>query len=358
MDNVFNKNRRPDIMGVQIRDIVPREELAIDALAKKTVAIDAMNWLFQFLAIIRGRDGTPLMDSLGRVTSHLSGVFYRTTKLIEAGIKPVYVFDGEPHPLKAATVAGRREARIEAAEKWKAALEAGEEAEARKYAQASSRVTSDILDDSKKLLDAMGVPWVQAPGEGEAQAAHMCASGHAYAVGSQDFDSLLFGAPLLARNLSVTGKRKIPGREAYVDVKPEIISLEKTLSSLKMTREQLVAIGVLVGTDFNPGIHGVGQKRALEFIKKHGTIERVLAENKKLDWGYAAATPSEIEDIFLKPNVTDEYALKWGSPDEETLVNLLCGEHDFSEERVRKAAREMIGTKRETEAQKELNKWF
>lgn len=344
-------------MGVQIRDIVPREEIAIDALADRTVAIDAMNWLFQFLAIIRGRDGTPLMDSLGRITSHLSGVFYRTAKLLEAGIRPVYVFDGEPHPLKAATIADRREARSKAAEKWKAALEAGEEAEARKYAQASSRVTNDILDDSKKLLDAMGVPWVHAPGEGEAQAAYMCAKGNAYAVGSQDFDSLLFGAPLLVRHLSITGKRKIPGREAYVDVNPEIISLEKTLSGLGITREQLVAVGALVGTDFNPGVNGVGQKRALEFIRKHGTIERVLEENKKLDWGYAAATPKEIEDIFLAPNVTNDYELKWGLPDEEALVKLLCGEHDFLEERVRKAARGIVVAKRGV-AQKELKKWF
>lgn len=345
-------------MGVQIRDIVPREEIGIDSLAGKVVAIDAMNWLFQFLAIIRGRDGTPLMDSLGRITSHMSGIFYRSAKLLEAGIMPVYVFDGEPHPLKKATVAERREARAKAAEKWKEALGAGDEAEARKYAQASSRVTGDMLEDSKKLLEAMGVPWVQAPGEGEAQAAHMCASGHAYAVGSQDFDSLLFGAPLLVRNLSITGRRKIPGREAYVDVNPEIMSLEKTLASLAVTREQLVAIGVLVGTDFNPGVKGVGQKRALEFVKKHGTIGRVLEENKKLDWGYAAATPNEIEDIFLKPNVTDEYAPpRWGLPDEETLVKFLCGEHDFSEERVRKAAREIIEAKREGE-QKDLKKWF
>ncbi len=345
-------------MGVQIRDIVPREEIGIDSLAGRVIAIDAMNWLFQFLAIIRGRDGTPLMDSMGRVTSHMSGIFYRTAKLLEAGIRPVYVFDGEPHPLKKATVAQRREARAEAAEKWKAALEAGREAEARKYAQASSRVTSDMLEESKKLLEAMGVPWVQAPGEGEAQAARMCAKGNAYAVGSQDFDSLLFGAPLLVRNLSITGKRKIPHKEAYVDVKPEIISLEKTLSGLGVTREQLVAIGVLVGTDFNPGVMGVGQKRALEFVKKHGTIERVLDENKKLDWGYAAATPSEIGDIFLKPDVTDEYAPpKWDLPDEETLVKLLCGEHDFSEERVRKAVREIFETKNDGK-QKELRKWF
>lgn len=344
-------------MGVQIRDIVPREEIGIGALTDRVIAIDAMNWLFQFLAIIRGRDGTPLMDSMGRVTSHISGIFYRTAKLLEAGVRPVYVFDGEPHPLKKATIAERREVRAEAEEKWKKALEAGEEADARKYAQASSRITGEMLDGSKKLLGAMGVPWVLAPGEGEAQAAHMCASGHAYAVGSQDFDSLLFGAPLLVRNLSITGKRKIPGREAYVDVKPEIISLEKTLLSLGISREQLVALGVLVGTDFNPGVRGVGQKRALEFIRKHGTIEGVLAENEKLEWGYAAATPKEIEDIFIAPNVTDEYALKWGSPDAEALVKLLCGEHDFSEERVRKAALEILDAKTKGE-QKDLKKWF
>lgn len=343
-------------MGVQIRDIVLREETSIGALRDRIIAIDAMNWLFQFLAITRGRDGTPLMDSLGRVTSHLSGIFYRTSKLLEAGIKPAYVFDGEPHPLKEATITERREARAEASEKWKAALEAGREAEARKYAQAAGRVTGEMLDGSKKLLDAMGVPWVQAPGEGEAQAARICARGAAYAVGSQDFDSLLFGAPLLVRNLSITGRRKIPGREAYVDVNPEIISLAKTLSRLGITREQLVTIGALVGTDFNPGVKGVGQKRALEFVKEFGTAERIL-EEKRLEWGCEAATPEEIGKIFLEPNVTDDYELEWKAPDEGALVKLLCGEHDFSEERVRKAAREITEARANGE-QKNLKRWF
>lgn len=341
-------------MGVQLGDIVPKQKIELEQLSGKIVAIDAMNSLYQFLAIIRQRDGQPLRDSRGRVTSHLSGLFYRTTNLVELGIRSVYVFDGEPPKLKRRTVRERIELRAEAAKEWEAALEAGDVEGARKFAQRAGRLTDEMIAGSKKLLDGMGVPWVQAPSEGEAQAAHLVQRGDAWAAGSQDFDSLLFGAPLLVRNLAITGRRKLPGKDAYVEVSPELMQLETALKELGITREQLVDIGILVGTDYNEGIKGIGPKKALDLVKKHGSMENILrtelAEKFEVD-------PLEVREIFLKPNVIDKYKVRWGEPDQEKIKKFLCGEHDFSDARVQGAIDRLLKGKGERE-QIKLEQWF
>jgi len=341
-------------MGVQLGDIVLKTKIELGQLSGRIVAIDAMNSLYQFLAIIRQRDGQPLKDSKGRVTSHLSGIFYRTTNLVELGIRPIYVFDGKPPKLKRRTVKERIELKKEAAKEWEAALEAGDVGEARKYAQRAGRLTDEMISGSKKLLDGMGVPWVQAPCEGEAQAANLVQRGDAWAAGSQDFDSLLFGAPLLVRNLAITGRRKLPGKDVYVEVSPELMELRTTLKELGVTREQLVDIGILIGTDYNEGIKGIGPKKALELVKKHGSMESILrtelADKFEVD-------PLEVREIFLKPMVTGKYKVKWGEPDEAKIKEFLCGEHDFSESRVQGAIDRLLKGKGERE-QIKLEQWF
>ena len=330
-------------MGVDLGDLFPKHPLSLENLRGRTVAVDAHNVLYQFLSIIRQPDGTPLRDSQGRVTSHLSGLIYRTTNLVEAGIKPVFVFDGRPPPLKAATLEARAAVRREAEERWKAAAEAGEEEEAFRWAQASSRITRDMVAESKGLLEAMGVPSVQAPSEGEAQAAHMARKGDAWAAVSQDFDSLLFGAPRLVRNLAVTGRRKLPRRNVYVNVEPEEVALDEGLSGLGITREQLIALGILVGTDFHPGIKGVGPKKALKLVKEHGTLEGALAA-----LGQTVENGRLIEEFFRSPDVTDDYDAKPRAPRPDEILKILCDEHDFSRERVEKAVerlREAAGAK-------------
>jgi flap endonuclease-1 len=320
-------------MGVMLKDIVPKEDIVLEALSGKKIAIDALNSLYQFLAIIRQRDGTPRMDSKGRITSHLSGVLYRTCKLLQAGIKPIYVFDGEPPILKREVLEERKEIRKTAKEKWEKAKEVGDFIEARKYAQASMRITDAMLQDTKLLLDALGVPWVQAPCEGESQAAYMAKKGEVYAAGSQDYDALLFGTPVLIRNLTLSGKRKLPRKNVYVEIPIESISLEKTLANLGINRKQLVAIGLLVGTDFCPGIKGIGPKKALKLVKESKSFKNVFSE---VEWN-AEAPPEVIADIFLKPDVTDKYKLEWKKPNLTQLIKFMCDEHDFSEERVKKA---------------------
>jgi flap endonuclease-1 len=341
-------------MGVQLGDIVPRERISLEQLRGKAVAIDAMNFLYQFLAIIRQRDGELLKDSKGRITSHLSGLFYRTANFVEAGVKPVYVFDGEPPVLKLKTVEHRKELRKEAEREWKRALEEGRIEDARKYAQRAGRVDAAMVDQAKKLLDCMGIPWVQAPGEGEAQAARLVGGGDAWAVASQDFDSLLFGAPTLVRNLAITGRRKLPGKDAYVEVMPEVIELEETLRSLELNREQLIGIGILVGTDYNDGIKGIGPKKALELLKKHGSFEKVVKGElgKKFE-----VDPLAVYEIFLNPEVTDDYELKWGGPDPEGIKGFLCDEHDFSESRVQTGIEKLMKGKAQ-QGQTSLDRWF
>lgn len=333
-------------MGVALRDIIADYKTPVtwDALPG-IAAIDANNTLYQFLTIIRQPDGTPLMDRRGRVTSHLSGILFRISSFMEKGIKPVFVFDGKPTELKQATIDERRKLRDTAGEKWKEAVERGDDEEAYKQARSSTRVDATIIEPSKELLRLMGIPVVQAPGEGEAQASYMVAKGDAKYVVSQDYDTLLFGAPLLVRNLTVSGKRKIRGRQ--ITVSPERIVLADTLAGLRLTREQLIEIAILIGTDFNPGIDGVGAKTGLKIVR-NGEFARKLKEK------LPEFDPAPVMATFLHPNVTDEYSVAAGHPDAEGVRRMLCDGYDFSQERVDKAL-EGFSVKA---GQKTLESWF
>jgi len=320
-------------MGVDLGDLFKKEQCTFNDFKDRVVVIDAFNVLHQFLSIIRSRDGTPLKDSHGMITSHLSGLLYRTANLIEARIRPVYVFDGKPHPLKAKVIEQRKQRRLKAEKEWKDALAKGDLETAKKKAQQTSRVTDEIIEQSKELLDALGIPYVQAPSEGESQASYMAKKGDAYAVGSQDFDCLLFGSPILIRNLTSSGRRKLPNKKAYVKVTPEMIRLKPGLNSLNILQKQLVDMAILIGTDFNEGIKGYGPKKSLNLIKKAGNVENALA----LIGGSEIPTLDEIKEIrniFLHPKVTDEYHLSWSKPDNEAVLKILCDTHQFSRERI------------------------
>ena len=320
-------------MGVDIGDLFRWEKISFDDLSDKVISIDAHNVLYQFLASIRQRDGTPLKNSKGEITSHLSGLFHRTANMIEAKIRPVYVFDGKPHPLKAKTLEERRKRKELAQKEWEEALEAGDLEKAKTKAQQTSRLTDEMINQSKQLLEALGIPYIQAPGEGEAQASIMVKKGDAYAVGSQDYDCLLFGSPILVRNLTSQGKRKLPGKEAYTEVYPKQIRLNPNLKTLGISHEQLVDMALLIGTDFNDGIKGIGPKKSLGLIKKSGNIEKVIKTLVKED-AISSEEIEEIRRIFLKPDVTDNYEIIWNNPDKEKTYKILCDTHHFSRERV------------------------
>ena len=338
-------------MGINLADIVISEPRTLEDFSGKILAIDAFNTLYQFLAIIRQPDGTPLMDHQGRVTSHLSGIIYRVSNFVAAGIKPAFVFDGEPPRLKARTIVARGEIKRRAEREWREAVEIGDLATARTKAMQTSRLTEEMVDQSKRLLDLLGFPWVQAPAEGEAQASAMARTGVAYAAASQDFDSLLFGSPRLVKNLAITGRRKLPRKDVYVDVQPEEISLEATLANLSITREQLVDMGLLIGTDFNEGVKGIGPKKALALIKKHGSLEPALEE-----LGVEIESKDEVREIFLKPNVLPNVELRFRNPDADGVRRMLCDEHDFSPDRIN-AALGKFGSARSEQKQRSLDSW-
>jgi flap endonuclease-1 len=344
------------VLGVNLRGIVPITRVKLEDLSGKTIAIDAYNALYQFLAIIRQPDGTPLKDNTGKVTSHLSGLLYRTSNLVEIGIKPIYVFDGIPPTLKEVEIKRRAKVKEQATVAYEKAVAKGDMAKARLYAQATSRLKDYMEDDSKKLLDLMGLPWVDAPSEGEAQAAHMTRRGDTDYCASQDYDSLLFGAPKLLRNVTVSGRRKLPSKNVYIDVIPEVIELKSVLKECEITYEQLIDVGILIGTDFNPdGIKGLGPKTALKLIKEHGTLENALPHIKNAEFPHP---PDKIREIFLHPKVRDDYTLEWKEPNIDGIVDFLVREKDFSEARVRKALEKMQEGTKELKAKTTLEKWF
>jgi len=343
-------------LGVNLRDLVPKTIVRLEDLGGKSIAIDAYNALYQFLAIIRQPDGTPLKDATGRVTSHLSGLLYRTSNLVEMGIKPIYVFDGAPPALKEVEIKRRMRVREEALVRYEQALKEGKVEEARMYAQASSRLKDYMADDSKKLLNLMGIPWIQAPSEGEAQAAYLAKCGDADYCASQDYDSLLFGAPRLVRNVTISGRRKLPSKNVFVEVIPEVVELESVLRECEITHEQLIDVGILIGTDFNPdGIKGLGPKTALKLVKEHGSLEKALPHLKDAKF---PAEPQRIREIFLHPKVTNNYKIEWKEPDVEGVVNFICRERDFSEDRVRKAIEKMQKGITKQKGKTTLEQWF
>jgi len=312
-------------MGVNLRDIISAKEIKLNDLSGKTIGIDACNWTYQFLSTIRLRTGELLTDSKGRVTSHLIGMFNRTVNLLAAGIKPCYVWDGKPPELKRKT--------IEAREKVKQAAQksfdrAETEEEKRRFAQQLSRLTPDMINDANKMLELMGVPHFKAPGEGEAQISHIVNKKEFWACASQDWDSLLFGSNLLIRNLSISGKKRVPRTKIFKTVNPEIIDLHENLHRLGLSREQLVILGVLVGTDYSAGVKGLGPKKSLALVQKEKTLENIKKAAKFED------DFEEVINLFLKPKVTDDYSIEWKEIEKEKLLKLLVDEHNFSQERV------------------------
>ncbi|MEM5804533.1 MAG: flap endonuclease-1 [Candidatus Aenigmatarchaeota archaeon] len=341
-------------MGVQLGSLIKGETIELDRLHGKFIAIDAFNTLYQFLSIIRDKEtGQPLMDSKGRVTSHLSGLFYRTARLVEAGIKPIYVFDGQRPRFKEATVAERSAIKSEAERRWKEAMSEGRKEDAVKAAKMTARLTGEMIEQSKRLLDCMGIQCVQALGEGEAQCAFMCREKLVYATASQDWDSLLFGSPRLVRNLSISGKKRIPKTGAYVDVSPEMLELSKVLQGLGISREQLIALSLLVGTDYNPGVHGIGPKTALKIVLEEKKLDRIIA--KAVEKGpWEGPDPASVMDYFLNPP-SEKVEIRTPLMKPDKVISMLVDEFEFSRERIEKAVRKLAEKK---PAAGSLGKWL
>ena len=328
-------------MGVKINELVKevKRTITFENLFKKSIAIDTFNTIYQFLAIIRQKDRTPLKDYQGNVTSHLSGLFYRSINFLENNIKPIYVFDGVPSELKLDTIKERKKIKNEAKEKMIKAQDDEDFEEAKKFAQFTSTLDAGMIEESKKLIEFMGMPIIQANSEGEAQSAYLVEKGDAWACASQDYDTLLFGGERLLRNFAVSRSRKL--RDTTVTLDIEYVSLNKFLNNLGITREQLIEMGIMIGTDFFEGIKGIGQKTALELIRKYDTIENILKNQVKIGGREIILDlelVTQIKEIFLNPNVKKDYEMpKPKKIDFEKLEELLIEQHNFSRQRVENA---------------------
>ena len=318
-------------MGLDLKPLLVREKTNLETFTNKIVAIDAYNAIYQFLAIIRGPDGLNLTDSKGKVTSHLTGLLYRNINFLSLGIKPVYVFDGKSPSLKSVEIENRKQIKKDATIKYKKALSQGNMEDARKFAQQTTSMRDGMVDDSKHLLDLFGIPYIQAPSEGEATAASLTNTGQAFAAASQDYDSVLFGAKKLVRNFTNSGRRKLPSRNTYVEVIPEIIDYKKNLESLNLTREELVDVGILIGTDFNPnGFERIGPKTAIKLIKESGKLEdisQIQEQLEKIDY-------KTIRKIFLEPEIAKINKIEFNEVDYKGIAEYLSNERSFSRDRV------------------------
>ena len=299
------------------------------------------------------------MDNNKKITSHLSGIFYRNVALLSEGIKMIYVFDGEAPLLKIKTHNKRGKIREERMEKYEEAKQDEDLSLMKKYSSQIIRLNDEMISESKELLEAMGIAVVQAPSEGEAEASYLTKTNrNIYATISQDYDSLLFGTPRLIQNLTLSRRRKT--FSGWIEVNPELIELEKVLNSLEINLDQLICLGILVGTDYNPkGIPGIGQKKALQIVQKYrqpvlifqSVEEQILSlpEENRFDW-------KEIFELFHKPNVSDEKII-FPKIDENKIKEILVERHNFSEERIEKQL-EKLRENIEKGKQKGLDKWF
>jgi len=340
-------------LGVLLTPILKREQTSFKALYGKSFAVDASIELHQFLALIRKPDGSLFTDPRGRVTSHLIGLLTRTSRLVtDYKLRPVFVFDGRPNPLKRATIEARRNVQQKAQTEYVQAIAARDYSRAWSKVVMTGRVTGEVLADAKRLLSLMGIPWLEALEDGEAQASYMAAKGDVWAVGSKDYDCLLFGAPILARYLTLTGREYLPSKKTSRPLIPELVNLADNLQALGISREQLVDVALLVGTDFNGGVMGIGPKKGLALIRKYGVAEKFPEEIR-------SELPNDLDairNIFLHPRVLESYSLKTKSPDSDGIIEFRCKERACARDRVQKVADRLAESQFESDSQ--LGKWL
>ena len=344
-------------MGVSLKDIIVKKETSIDQLRGNSFAVDSFNVLYQFISTIRQRDGSLLTDSQGNITSHLSGLFYRTTKLMSHNLKLAFVFDGISPELKTKERLRRAQLKHDAHIKFREAKAKGDVDDMKKFASRTSQLNPEMIEESKDLIKALGLPVIQAPSEGEAQAAYMVSKGEIDFEISQDFDCLLFGVPKMVRNLTISERKKLAGRLSFETIKPEIIDLSENLNALGIDREQLIALGLLVGTDYNiGGIKGIGPKNALKLVKQHGNDFDELFKEVKWD-DYFDFPWTEVFYLFKKMPADDDYNLNWNPIDRDKVFEIMCTRHEFSKERIESSIISLEKTQLKA-AQKGLGDFF
>ncbi|GBN16963.1 Flap endonuclease 1 [Araneus ventricosus] len=329
-------------MGIQglaklIADNAPSsvKENEIKNFFGRKIAVDASMSIYQFLIAVR-QEASMLTNADGETTSHLVGLFYRTIRMIDNGIKPVYVFDGKPPQMKSSELEKRQERRAEAQKNLEKAEEEGVAEDVNKFSRRLVKVTKQHNDECKELLKLMGVPYVEAPCEAEAQCAALVKAGKVYATATEDMDGLTFGSTVLLRHMTFSEARKMPIKEFH---------LNRVLDELGLNQDEFIDLCILLGCDYCESIKGIGPKKAFEYIKSEKCIENIIKkiEGSKYkapeDWVY-----KEARELFKNPEVADPETveLKWSDPDEEGLIKFLCGNKGFSEDRVKNGVKKLL----------------
>lgn len=300
----------------------------------RKVAVDASMCIYQFLIAVR-QDGSQLTNEEGETTSHLMGMFYRTIRMVENGIKPVYVFDGKPPDMKSGELEKRKERREEAQKALEKAEEAGDAENIEKFNRRLVKVTKQHNEECKELLKLMGIPYIDAPCEAEAQCASLVKSGKVWATGTEDMDSLTFGSDVVLRHLTFSEARKMPIKEYHYD---------KILQELELTKEEFIDLCILLGCDYCESIRGIGPKRAMDLIKQYKNIDEILKhiDTKKYtvpeDWMY-----KEARELFINPEVAkpEDTELKWTEPNEEGLIEYMVKQKGFNEDRIKNGVKKL-----------------
>lgn len=322
-------------MGCNLRDLAPSKSIDFSELKGQKVAVDVFLNAYQFITSLTGKDGKPLSYN-DKPVAHLMGFLDRATIMIEEGIDPVFIFDGRPHQLKMNTLGVRKERKINAVEKWNSAIEAGDMVAAKKLGPQTAEYTREMVAETKELFDCLGVTWLEAPMEAEGAAAVRCRNNEVFAVASQDWDTLLYGAPVMIRNLTSHGTRKF-GRVLHA----EKIVLSEMLEMHEITYEQLVDLGIMIGTDFHPGIKGIGPKTGLKLIKKHITMEEVsIAKGFDL--------PDNLEEIrtLFTDHPVHPIPLPESSKSIEENIRIFAISRGFSEKRIVRAVTRLANANR------------
>jgi len=338
-----------------LSDAAPKSIREVDSQAAytgRTVAIDASMCLYQFLIMIRdNRAGSyqNLTNEDGKVTSHIIGMLTRTLKLMEAGIKPVYVFDGKPPELKLGELAQRRAKRQEAEKNLAEAQEKGDEEQIMKSTKATTRVTKEQNEETKILLRLMGVPVVDAPSEAEATCAALCRDGKVYAAATEDADCLTFGTKILIRNLMAAESQKKQILEVHLD---------RALEQLNVSMDQFIDFCILSGCDYCDTLKGVGPSTAIRLLVQHGTLEKVIEElgPEKVPENFRYQDARQFFKECEAVN-TQEVDFIWGEPDYEGLEKFLVEQCSFAKERVENYLNRLRKTKSITK-QRPLDSFF
>jgi len=328
-------------MGVKLQQIINAKKVDFQRLAGKIIAVDAPNIIFSLFNFARKNTedtyNSLILDRTQRPISHLYGLLYRINFYYNKKIFPVFCFDGKVSELKRIITKDQLKDFLFTQNWYKQAIENGNKELARQIALSKEYLWQNIIQESKQLLGTLGIPYIESPSSAESQCAYLVKKHFAHFSNSQDYDSLLFGCPHIIQNLSKSMRRKVQGRWTYNRVEPILINLEKNLQQLQISIFQLVDMALMIGTDYFPGIKGIGPKKALHLIKKFKNIEQV-ARQEKSNYEFDDLTHEIIKNvrkIFLLPDVIESIEnIHWNYPNRSQVISLLCHEHNLNKERV------------------------